>query len=151
MSKEARKTIPTAFSQNHRKSFSSQEMSYFMMYTSRLTWVLRHSVKLRTLPQDTSPRERVEHPRIPGYCVTPSNYVLYPRIHRWESVSRIRFHKIYSDLDGMMTSPTQCTMQCRSMTMEARLEIWRVALPHCHWTTKNSWLTARLCLFKTHG
>jgi hypothetical protein len=44
-----------------------------------LPGVLRHSVKLRTLPRDTSLIERVEN-------------------------------KSYSDLAGMMTSPTQCTM-----------------------------------------
>jgi hypothetical protein len=32
------------------------------------------------------------------------------------------------------------------------IEIWRVTTrPHCHWTTNNSWLTGRLCLFKTRG
>jgi hypothetical protein len=42
-----------------------------------------------------------------------------------------------------MTLPTQ-TMYCRSMAIEARLEIWRVATrPHCHWMTNNSWLAAR--------
>jgi hypothetical protein len=44
-----------------------------------LPGVLRHSVKLRTLPQDTWLIERVEN-------------------------------KSYSDLAGMMMSPTQCTM-----------------------------------------
>jgi hypothetical protein len=44
-----------------------------------LPGVLRHSVKVRTLPQDTSVIERVEN-------------------------------KSYSDLVGMMASPTQCTM-----------------------------------------
>jgi hypothetical protein len=45
-----------------------------------LPGVLRHSVKLRTLPQDTSLR----HPGYLGYCVTPSNYGLYRRIHGWD-------------------------------------------------------------------
>jgi hypothetical protein len=44
-----------------------------------LLGLLRHSIKLWTLPQDTLLRERVKN-------------------------------KSYSDLAGMMTSPTQCTM-----------------------------------------
>jgi hypothetical protein len=54
-------------------------MLHSMSHHPVLPGVLRHSVKLQTLPQDTSPIDRVEN-------------------------------KSYSDLAGMMTSPTQCTM-----------------------------------------
>jgi hypothetical protein len=59
----------------------TRELTRYFDNHPGLPGVLRHSVKLRTLPQDSSLRERVEN-------------------------------KSYSDLAGMMTSPTQRTMQC---------------------------------------
>jgi hypothetical protein len=53
-----------------------------------LPGVLGLSVKLRTLPQDTSLRERV--PSRHTWCIASLRQTtdFYPRIHRWESVSR---------------------------------------------------------------
>jgi hypothetical protein len=69
--------------------------------------------------------------RITGYCVTPSNYGPYPRIHRWENLSR----RPVADLTGMMTSPTQYLGSVDWMTMcyflEATLEVTSHASAQC--------------------
>jgi hypothetical protein len=61
-----------------------------------------------------------------GYCVTPSNYVLYPRIHGWQSVSRIR--AIQTSLAWWRRLHN---IVCRSMTIEARYAaLARSSSPH---------------------
>jgi hypothetical protein len=107
-----------------------------------LPWVLHHSITLsnyRLLPQDTSLREHLpSRPTlgivslcltmdfIPGciaeracpiqaylgYCFSLSNYGLYPRMHRWESVSH----------PGL---PTWCIASlCRTMDFYPRIHRW---------------------------
>jgi hypothetical protein len=81
-----------------------------------------------------------------GYCVTPSNYEL-----SWSSVSRIR--AIQTSLAWWRRlHNVQCSVQYRSMTIEARFEIWRVTTRlRCHWSTNNSCRAARLCRINTRG
>jgi nitrogen fixation protein len=60
-----------------------------------------------TLPQDTSLRERVEHPCLPGVL----RYSVKLRTLPQDTSLRERVeNKNYSDLAAMMASPTQCTM-----------------------------------------
>jgi hypothetical protein len=81
-----------------------------------------------------------------GYCVTSSNYALYPRIHRWQ----IRVEK------RCWTSLAWCRRLNNSMDndyvifLEARLEITSHANARAL-STKNNSRAACLCLFKTRG
>jgi hypothetical protein len=69
-----------------------------------LLGVLRHSVQLQTLPQDTLLR----HPGLPG--VLRHSVKLQTLPQDTSLIERVENKRYYSDLAVMMTSPTQCSM-----------------------------------------